>query len=87
MTNKEAVKILISYLPKDEPYNTEDREAFFMAVRLLEQEPKIITCKDCSVKQFDKSESVETGVEKYFCSVVGNYVDETPNFYCANAEK
>lgn len=45
------------------------------------------TCKDCAMKRLDKSESEEVGAEKYFCPVVGNYVDETPNFYCAAFEK
>lgn len=45
------------------------------------------TCKDCSIKRLDKEESEEVGVEKYFCLVVGNFVDETPDFYCANFEK
>lgn len=44
-------------------------------------------CKDCAIKKLDKSESEEVGAEKYFCPVVGNYVDETPDFYCANFEK
>lgn len=45
------------------------------------------TCKDCSIKKLDKAESEEVGAEKYFCPVVGNYVDETPTFYCASFEK
>lgn len=45
------------------------------------------TCKDCARKRLDKEESEEVGAEKYFCPVVGNYVDETPDFYCANFEK
>ncbi len=40
MTKEEAIKRLISYLPKDEPMNAKDREAFFAAKRALEQEPK-----------------------------------------------
>lgn len=34
-----AIKILCSYLPKDEPMNAEDREAFFVAIDALKQEP------------------------------------------------
>lgn len=85
MTKEEALlKVkgcLTDYFP------LEDYDEVEEIMNALEQEPMIITCKDCSVKQFDKSESEEVGAEKYFCSVVGNYVDETPNFYCANAEK
>ena len=32
-----AIKILYSYLPKDEPMNAEDREAFFIAIEALKQ--------------------------------------------------
>lgn len=38
MTKEEkAIEILHSYLPKDEPMNTEDREAFFIAIEALGQ--------------------------------------------------
>lgn len=40
MTREErTIKILHSYLPKDEPMNAEDREAFFIAIEALEQKP------------------------------------------------
>lgn len=45
------------------------------------------TCKDCAIKQLDKSESAEVGTEKYYCPIVSRYVDETPSFYCADFEK
>ena len=48
---------------------------------------KIVTCKDCTIKQFDKSESDEVGAEKYYCPIVSKYVDETPNFYCADGKR
>lgn len=50
-------------------------------------EPTHGTCKDCAMKRLDKSESEEVGAEKYFCPVLGNYVDETSDFYCAAFEK
>ena len=40
MTKEErAIKILYSYLPKDEPMNVKDREAFFVAIEALKQKP------------------------------------------------
>lgn len=40
MTKEErAIEILCSYLPKDEPMNAEDREAFFIAIEALKREP------------------------------------------------
>lgn len=48
---------------------------------------EIITCKDCTIKQFDESESYEVGAEKYYCPIVSEYVDQAPNCYCANGER
>lgn len=45
---------------------------------------EIGTCKDCAIKQLDKSESAEVDAEKYYCPIVSRYVDETPNFYCSD---
>ena len=42
MTNKEALEIVTSYIPKDEPMNARDRKAFAMAIKALEQKPKTV---------------------------------------------
>ena len=39
MTREEAIRIIESYIPKDEPMNAKDREAFFMAIKSVKQEP------------------------------------------------
>lgn len=39
MTSEEASRTIESYMPKDEPMNAKDREAFFMAIKALKQEP------------------------------------------------
>lgn len=61
------------------------------AVNWVEKMPLVTpthgTCKDCAIKQLDKSESAEVGTEKYYCSIVSRYVDETPSFYCADFEE
>ena len=48
---------------------------------------EIDTCKDCAIKQLDKSESAEVDTEKYYCHIVSKYVDETPSFYCKYFKK
>ena len=44
---EEMIKIIKSYMPKDEPMNEKDRQAFEMAIKALEKEP----CEDAISRQ------------------------------------
>ena len=59
MTNEEAIREIESYMPKDEPMNAKDREAFFMAIAALRAKP----CGD-AVNRADTLQSFESYCEK-----------------------
>ncbi len=55
MTNEEVIEILESYMPKDEPMNARDRDAFRLAIlsmKVLDKKPEADHCEDAVSRNY-----------------------------------
>jgi len=59
MTKGEAIKVLSTYDMSEDNDDTEFKDAVFMAIKALEQEPKTVRCKDCKYFEYDSVAKVD----------------------------